>query len=186
MIGWLVFALLALLLLWMIAVYNSLVTLTNDVKNAFTQMDVQLKRRHDLIPNLVAVVKGYMEYERDTLEKVTAARGKALSAAGVRAKAAAENSLTDALHGLFAVIENYPLLKSNENVLQLQEELASTENKIAFSRQLYNDLVANLATKMEIFPNTLVAALFSFKKVDFFTAANADRNVPPISPGTGS
>ena len=160
MVGWILFALFVLFLFWMIYIYNSLVALTNDVKNAFTQIDVQLKRRHDLIPNLVSVVKGYMEYERDTLERVTSARVKALSAAGIHARAVAENMLTHALNGLFAVIENYPVLKSSENVLHLQEELASTENKIAFSRQLYNDLVANLSTKLESIPEHDLIALF--------------------------
>ena len=180
MVGWILFALFVLFLFWMIYIYNSLVALTNDVKNAFTQIDVQLKRRHDLIPNLVSVVKGYMEYERDTLERVTSARTKALAAAGIHARAVAENMLTHALNGLFAVVENYPVLKSSESVLNLQEELASTENKIAFSRQLYNDLAANLATKMEIFPNTIIASLFSFQKAEYFTAEETDRSLPPV------
>jgi LemA protein len=180
---WILFALFVLFLFWMIYIYNTLVALKNNVKNAYTQIDVQLKRRHDLIPNLVSVVKGYMEYERDTLERVTSARASALSAAGIHARAVAENMLTHALNGLFAVIENYPVLKSNENVLHLQEELASTENRIAFSRQLYNDLVANLATKIEIFPNTIIAALFSFQKADYFTADEADRRLPSADTG---
>ena len=138
--------------LWIIVTYNKLVSLKNEVKNAWKQIDVQLKRRHDLIPNLVAVVKGYMEYERDTFERVTEARAGAISAIGIREKISGENLLSQALNGLFVVMENYPVLKSNENVLQLQEELTSTENKIAFSRQLYNDLTANFVTKMEIFP----------------------------------
>ena len=178
MVGWILFTLFALFLFWMIYIYNSLVALTNDVKNAFTQIDVQLKRRHDLIPNLVSVVKGYMEYERATLERVTSARVTALSAAGIPAKAVAENMLTRALKDLFAVIENYPVLKSNENVLHLQEALASTENRIAFSRQLYNDLVANLATKREIFPNMIIAALFSFQQAEYFTAEETDKRLP--------
>jgi LemA protein len=185
MVGWIVFALFILFLFWMIYLYNSLVALTNDVKNAFTQIDVQLKRRHDLIPNLVSVVKGYMDYERDTLERVTSARARALSAAGMHARAAAEDTLTHALNGLFAVIENYPVLKSSENVLQLQEELSSTENRIAFSRQLYNDLVANLATQMERFPNSVIAGLFSFKKAEYFTAEETDRSLPRVDSDTG-
>jgi LemA protein len=184
MAGWILFALFVLFLFWMIYIFNSLVALTNDVKNAFTQIDVQLKRRHDLIPNLVSVVKGYMEYERDVLERVTTARMKALSAAGIHARASAENMLTHALNGFCAVIENYPVLKSSESVLQLQEELASTENRIAFSRQLYNDLVANLATKMELFPNTIIAALFSFKNAEYFTAEETDRSLPSADTGT--
>src|SRR4030043_422385 len=121
---WILIAVIVLFILWMIFIYNRLVTLRNEVKNAWYQIDVQLKRRHDLIPNLVSVVKGYMEYERNTLERVTSARMKALSAAGIHTRAVAENMLTQALDGLFAVIENYPVLKSSESVLQLQEELA--------------------------------------------------------------
>jgi LemA protein len=184
MVGWILFALFLLFLFWMIYIYNSLVALTNDVKNAFTQIDVQLKRRHDLIPNLVSVVKGYMDYERDTLERVTSARTMALFAAGIHARAAAENILTHALNGLFAVIENYPVLKSSENVLNLQEELASTENKIAFSRQLYNDLVANLTTKIEVFPNNLIASLFAFRKAEYFSAEETDKRLPSADTGT--
>jgi LemA protein len=183
MVGWILFALFVLFLFWMIYIYNSLVALTNDVKNAFTQIDVQLKRRHDLIPNLVSVVKGYMEYERDTLERVTTARMKALSASGIHARAAAENMLTHALNGFFAVIENYPVLKSNESVLHLQEELTSTENKIAFSRQLYNDLVANLSTRLEVFPNNLIASFFSFRKAEYFSADEPDKGLPSADTG---
>ncbi|MDQ7787731.1 MAG: LemA family protein [Thermodesulfovibrionales bacterium] len=157
-------------LFWIIIIYNSLVSLRNDVTNAWHQIDVQLKRRHDLIPNLVSVVKGYMEYERNVLERITTVRTKAITAADMRAKAAAEDSLTQSLKSLFAVMENYPVLKSNENVMELQEELVSTENKIAFSRQLYNDLVANLATKIEIFPNNMVSSLFGFRKTEYFSA----------------
>ena len=176
--GWIFIAVFILLLFWMIFIYNQLVALRNEVKNAWKQIDVQLKRRHDLIPNLVSVVKGYMEFERETLEKVTAARSRAISAAGIHEKAVAENLLTQALSRLFAVIENYPVLKSNENVLQLQEELTSTENRIAFSRQLYNDLAANLATKIEVFPNNIIASLFTFQKAEYFSAGEGDRALP--------
>ncbi|HWR59020.1 MAG TPA: LemA family protein, partial [Thermodesulfovibrionales bacterium] len=134
-------------LLWIIHVYNRLVVLKNEVNSAWSQIDVQLKRRHDLIPNLVSVVKGYMDFERDTLEKVIAARAKALSSVGMRERAMAEDRLTAALGTLFAVFESYPTLKSNENVMELQEELTSTENRIAFARQFYNDLVANFRIK---------------------------------------
>jgi LemA protein len=180
---WICIGSIILLLLWVIRVYNSLVELRNEVKNAWKQIDVQLKRRHDLIPNLVSVVKGYMQHERDTFEKVTSARSRALSAAGVHEKALAENSLTQALRGLFAVIENYPVLRSNENAMHLQEELTTTENRIAFSRQLYNDLAANLATKIEIFPNNIVASLFSFSKAEYFTADEAERILPSAETG---
>jgi len=178
MVGWIFIAVFILLLFWMIFIYNQLVALRNEVKNAWKQIDVQLKRRHDLIPNIVSVVKGYMEFERDTLERVTTARARAISATGIREKAVAENLLTYALSRLFAVIENYPVLKSNENVMQLQEELTSTENRIAFSRQLYNDLVANLATKIEVFPNNIIASLFAFQKAEYFSAEEGDKDLP--------
>jgi LemA protein len=181
MITWIPVSLVILFLFWMIIIYNSLVALKNDVRNAWKQIDVQLKRRHDLIPNLVNVVKGYMQYERETLEKVVSARTRALAATYLTEKAAAEKVLTQALGRLFAVMENYPVLKSNVNVLELQEELTSTENKISFSRQLYNDLVANYTTKLEIFPNTLVASLFGFRTEEFFSAENDDRRVPPAA-----
>jgi LemA protein len=181
MITWIAVSLVILFLFWMIFIYNRLVALKNEVRNAWKQIDVQLKRRHDLIPNLVNVVKGYMQYERDTLEKVVTARTRALAATYLSEKAAAENVLTQALGSLFAVMENYPVLKSNLNVMELQEELTSTENKISFSRQLYNDLVANYSTKLEIFPNTLVASLFGFRKEDFFSAEKGDTRVPPAA-----
>jgi LemA protein len=175
---WILIIIIVLPALWIIVTYNKLVSLKNEVKNAWKQIDVQLKRRHDLIPNLVAVVKGYMEYERDTLEGVTEARAKALSAVSIRSKAVAEDFLSQALGRLFAVIENYPLLKSNENVLYLQEELTSTENKIAFSRQLYNDLVANYATTREVFPNNIIVLLFSFQTAEYFSAEEGDKGLP--------
>ena len=181
MIAWIPISLIILFLFWMIVIYNSLVALKNEVNNAWKQIDVQLKRRHDLIPNLVNVVKGYMQYERDTLEKVVSARARAVAATYLSEKAAAENVLTQALGRLFAVIENYPVLKSNVNVLELQEELTSTENKISFSRQFYNDLVANYTTKLEIFPNTLIASLFDFRKEEFFLAEKDDMRVPPAT-----
>ena len=175
---WIPVAVIALLLFWIIIIYNGLIALKNDVKNAWKQIDVQLKRRHDLIPNLVTVVKGYMDFERDTLERVTSARARAISAAGIREKISAENSLSEALSRLFAVIENYPVLKSNENVMQLQEELTTTENRIAFSRQLYNDLAANFATKIEVFPNNIISSLFGFHKAEFFSIEEIDKSLP--------
>jgi LemA protein len=176
--NWIFITTIALFLFWMIFIYNRLVSLRNEVKNAWYQIDVQLKRRHDLIPNLVSVVKGYMDFERDTLERVTSARTKALSAVGVHNKAIAENVLTQALGRLFVVMENYPTLKSNENVMQLQEELASTENRIAFARQLYNDLVANFRTKLEVFPDNIIASLFAFHSVEYFSVEEADKGLP--------
>lgn len=179
MAGLIIFALIILfLLLWLIIIFNRLVSLKNEVQSAWSQIDVQLKRRYDLIPNLVSAVKGYMEFERDTLERVTLARINALSAVRLFDKAAVEEKLTQAVKSLFAVMENYPVLKSNENVLRLQEELTSTENRIAFARQFYNDLVANYITKLEIFPDNIIASMFSFKGAEYFKAENEDKELP--------
>ena len=175
---WILITVIGLFLLWVIITYNQLIALKNEVRNAWKQIDVQLKRRHDLIPNLVSVVKGYMEFERDTLEKVTSARARAMSAMGFREKVSAENVLSKALGGLFALIENYPVLKSNENVLQLQEELTSTENRIAFARQLYNDLVANFAIKIESFPSNIIASVFKFNKAEYYSIREIERSIP--------
>lgn len=181
MIGWIFLAVLGLMLVWIVLIYNSLVSIRNDVQSSWKQIDVQLKRRHDLIPNLVQTVKGAMEFEQDTLEKVISARAKAVSAATPGTKAEAENMLTQALGKLFAVMENYPALKSNQNVMQLQEELTSTENRIAFARQLYNDLVANLRTKLQVFPNNIVSSLFNFQPEEYFGAEEADRSAPAVN-----
>lgn len=178
MISWIIIAVIVLCLLWIILVYNQLVELKNEVKNAWAQIDIQLKRRHDLIPNLVSVVKGYMEFERNTLEQVALARTKAIAASSIHEKAIAENILSQSLGRLFAVIENYPVLKSNENVMQLMEELTTTENRIAFSRQLYNDLAANFATKIEIFPNNIISSVFSFQKAEYFSPEITDKRLP--------
>lgn len=181
MFGWIVLAILGLILVWLILIYNGLISLRNDVQNAWKQIDVQLKRRHDLIPNLVTTVKGAMEFEQDTLEKVISARTRAVSAPSPAAKAEAENILTQTLGKLFALMENYPALKSNQNVMQLQEELTSTENKISFARQFYNDLVANYRTKLQIFPNSFVSSMFNFKTEEYFGAEEADRAVPGVN-----
>ena len=181
MVGWIVFAILGLVLVWLILIYNGLISLRNDVQDAWKQIDVQLKRRHDLIPNLVTTVKGAMEFEQDTLEKVISARARAVSAPTTVTKAEAENMLTQALGKLFALMENYPALKSNQNVMQLQEELTSTENKISFARQLYNDLVANYRTKLQVFPNNFVSSMFNFKTEEYFGAEEADRTVPNVN-----
>jgi LemA protein len=181
MIGWILLGTVILFLLWVIITYNSLISLRNNVQNAWKQIDVQLKRRHDLIPNLVSGVKGAMEFEQDTLEKVISARTKAVSSVGAKEKAGAENMLTETLGRLFAVMENYPDLKSNVNIMQLQEELTSTENKISFSRQLYNDLVADYRTKQEVFPDTIIVSVFSgFQKEEYFEASAVDRAVPIV------
>ncbi len=176
---WSILGILAVILLWVIITFNLLTSLRNQVHNAWKQIDVQLKRRHDLIPNLVSTVKGAMEFEQDTLEKVINARAKAVSAVGTQQKASAENMLTQALGRLFVVMENYPDLKTNENIMHLQEELTSTENRIGFARQLYNDLVANYRTKQEIFPNNVIVSLFAgFQKEEYFEAEESDRAVP--------
>jgi len=181
MSGLIVLAIVGLVIAWLILIFNSLVSLRNDVQGSWKQIDVQLKRRHDLIPNLVSTVKGALEFEQDTLEKVISARAKAVSAGTPQTKAAAENMLTQALGKLFAVMENYPALKSNQNVMQLQEELTSTENRIAFARQLYNDLVANYRTKLQVFPNNLVSSMLGFRAEEYFGAEEAARTAPSVN-----
>lgn len=168
MFGLFFLILIIVLVAWVIGIYNGLVQIRNQVRNAWAQIDVQLKRRHDLIPNLVEVVKDYMSYEQETLTKVIEARGKALAAQGVAAVSAAENALTGALKSLFAVVENYPDLKANQNVLKLQEELTSTENKIAFARQYYNDSVMRMNNKIEMFPSNIIANTFNFQREQFY------------------
>ncbi len=154
--------------LWLILIYNSLIRFRYRAREAWSDIDIQLKRRYDLIPNLVETVKGYAAHERTVFEKVTEARAKALGAAGKLEKAGAENILTDALKTLFAVVENYPQLKANENFLELQRELSDTENKIHAARRFYNGNVMDYNTKIEVFPNNLIAGLFGFRKEEFF------------------
>jgi len=179
MVGLIVLAVIVLIILWGIGIYNRLVAMRNEVQNSWKQIDVQLKRRHDLIPNLVSVIKGAMEFEQDTLEKVINARAKAVSAGSTQDKVNAENMLTQALGKLFAVMENYPQLKSNENIMQVQEELTSTENRIGFARQLYNDLVAQYRTKQEVFPNNIfVGFIGGFNKEVYFEAEEEARKAP--------
>lgn len=166
--------------LFLIVTYNSLVQLRQRVQNAWSQVDVQLKRRYDLIPNLVNAVKGYAQHEKDTLDKVTQARNMAITAGSVSEQARAENMLSGALKSLFAVAEAYPELKANANFLQLQAELSGTESKIAFARQFYNDTVQIFNTKIELFPSNLVAGMLGFVTVDYFTLqeeAEARQNV---------
>jgi LemA protein len=170
-----------LVLFWAIAQYNRLVSLRNQVENGWKQIDVQLKRRHDLIPNLINTVKGYMQYEQETLQKVIQARNAAAGASGVADAAAKEDALTGALSRLFALAENYPTLKANENVKQLQEELASTENKISFARQFYNDIAMKFNIAQQMFPGNIIATLFNFKRSELFEVTNAaDREVPTV------
>jgi LemA protein len=181
MVGLILLGIIVLVILWMVMIYNGLIARRNDVQGSWKQIDVQLNRRHDLIPNLVATVKGAMEFEQDTLDKVISARAKAVSASGPQSKAEAENMLTQALGKLFAVMENYPDLKSNQNVMQLQEELTSTENRISFARQLYNDLVANYRTALQVFPYNLVSSLFNFRPEEYFEAPAETRAVPAVN-----
>ncbi|MBI5073951.1 MAG: LemA family protein [Nitrospirae bacterium] len=175
---WILAGFFLLLALWGICIYNRLVMLKNDVRNAWSQVDVQLKRRYDLIPNLVAAVKGFMEHEKTLLQNVVDARARAMAADRIRDRSSAEDSLTNCLNGFFAVMEGYPVLKSNENVMHLQEELVSTENRIAFSRQLYNDLVANYRTRLEVFPDMIISSLFSFRPAEYFSAGRDDLQLP--------
>jgi LemA protein len=162
--------------------YNSLVKRRNQVDNSWSQIEVQLKRRYDLIPNLVESVKDYMAYEQETLTAVTNARAAAIDAGsqGPEAQAEAENMLTGTLKSLFAVAENYPDLKANQNVMQLQEELTSTENKISFARQFYNDSVLTFNNKVQTFPSNLIAGMFNFTTRQFFEAPEAERAVPTV------
>jgi len=167
-----------------IVTYNRLVRLRNQVKNAWAQIDVQLKRRHDLIPNLIETVKGYMKYERETLEAITKARNLAqqVASSGPAVRAKAEAELSSALGRLLAVVENYPDLKANQNFLALQEELTSTENKISFSRQYYNDSVLSYNNRTQMFPSNMVASMTGFKASEFFEVSVAgEREAPKVS-----
>lgn len=170
------------LLLWLIGIFNALVQLRNQVKNAWSQIDVQLKRRHDLIPNLIETAKGYMTHERDTLENITKARNLAQQASGPGEAGKAESALSAAMSQFYVVVENYPDLKANENFLALQEELTSTENKISFARQYYNDETMKFNTKIEMFPSNIVADMFNFKQSEFFEIEEPEqREVPKVS-----
>jgi LemA protein len=181
---WIILGLVGVLLVTLIIIYNSLVRLRNQVRNSWSQIDVQLKRRHDLIPNLMETVKGYMKHERETLEAVTKARTSAVEASGkgVGQQAKAEGALSEILTRFFAVAENYPDLKANQNFLALQEELTSTENKISFARQFYNDGVMYLNNKVQMFPSNIVAGMTGFRMEEFFEIeVAAEREVPKVS-----
>ena len=174
-------AIILIVALWFVITYNGLVRLRNAVKNAWSQIDVQLKRRYDLIPNIVETVKGYAAHEKTTLENVIKARQAGIDASTVKDQAAAENMITGALRQLFALSEAYPNLKANENFLALQEELASTENKISFSRQYYNDTVQTFNTRQEMFPANLVASMLGFQPAEFFEIElAAEREAPKV------
>jgi len=185
-------ALIAALIMYAIGIYNSLINLRNRVKNAFAQIDVQLTRRHDLIPNLIEAVKGYMKHERETLDAVISARNSAVSnlnaakqdpsnAEAIKKLGASEGALGSALGRLFALSEAYPDLKANQNMLQFQEELGSTENKVAFSRQAFNDAVLSYNNKAENFPNSIIAGMFSFELASFLEIESEEkREVPDV------
>jgi LemA protein len=173
---------LVLLAGFVVGIYNTLIRRRNQVDNAWSQIDVQLKRRHDLIPNLVETAKGYMKHERETFEAITKARSQAMGARTVSEASKAEGALGEALSKFMLVVENYPDLKANQNFLALQEELTSTENKIAFARQNYNDQVLFFNNKIQMFPSNIVAGTFGFGKRDFFEVeAPAEREVPKVS-----
>ena len=175
-------AVLVLLFVFVIGIYNALIRLRNQVNNAWSQIDVQLKRRHDLIPNLVETAKGYMKHERETFEAITNARSQAMGAKSVTEASKAEGALGEALSKFMLLVENYPDLKANQNFLAVQEELTSTENKIAFARQSYNDQVLFFNNKIQMFPSNIVAGMFKFDKRDFFEIEiAAEREVPKVS-----
>ena len=178
---WIIIAVVVILILWIIGAFNSLVGFRNQVKNAWAQIDVQLKRRYDLIPNLVETVKGYAKHERETFEMVTKARNLAqqASSAGAAERGKLEGALGAALGRLLAVAEAYPELKANQNFLALQEELTSTENKISFSRQYYNDSVLKFNNKIQMFPSNVIAGMFNFKLGEFFEVTVAAEKEPP-------
>ena len=176
MIGaWVLIGLLVVAALVIIGGYNGLVSLRSRVQNAWSQIDVQLKRRYDLIPNLVETVKGYAAHERQTFDSVTKARADAINAQGVAQQAEAENQITSALRSLFAVAEAYPELKANQNFLALQEELTATEGRIAYARQFYNDAVLQLNTKVQSFPSNIIANMFGFREHEYFEADDTSR-----------
>src|ERR1022692_853143 len=193
MVGYILLALIVIVVIWAISIYNGLVGRRNQLKNAFSQIDVQLKRRYDLIPNLVETAKGYIKHERETLEAVTQARNIAYAAAktaasnpgdsnAVKSLAAAEGGLGGALSRLMMVSEQYPDLKANQNMMQLTEELTSTENKISFARQAYNDSVMTYNTDREVFPSNLIANMFNFGPAELFVVDKPEqKDAPKVS-----
>jgi LemA protein len=172
---WIVLIIIAVIILFAIIYFNSIVRLRNQVRNAFSQIDVQLKRRNDLIPNLVETVKGYAKHEKGVLEEVTKARAAIMSAKTTEERAKASNALSGTLKTLFAVAENYPQLKANENFMQLQEELSGTESKIAYARQFYNDSVLTYNNRIQTFPGNMFAGIGNFKEEPMFQATEEER-----------
>lgn len=178
---WVIGGGLVLVALYGVALYNTFVSLRQKVTEAWSDIDIQLKRRYDLIPNLVETVKGYASHESGVFEEVTKARSQAMQASGLEDKAEAENILSSTLKSLFAISENYPDLKANENFLELQRELSDTENKIQASRRFYNSVVLSLNTKVESFPDTIIANMFGFTKKDYFEVTEAEKEVVKVS-----
>lgn len=172
---WIILGFIALIILWLIAVYNGLITLKNRTKEAWSDIDVQLKRRYDLIPNLVETVKGYAKHERELFEKVTKARTEAIQARGMAEKAQKENMLSETLKSIFAVAENYPDLKASQNFLELQEELTDTEDKIEAARRFYNGNVRDFNIKIQVFPNNLIARQLGFREFELFEAKGVEK-----------
>jgi LemA protein len=172
---WIVIGIVAVIAIWLMLAYNGLIMLRTRIDNAWSQIDVQLKRRYDLIPNLVETVKGYAKHEKEIFENVTKARSALMSAQGPAEKAKADNMLSGTLKSLFAVAENYPQLRANENFKMLQEELSGTESKIAYSRQFYNDNVMTFNAKVQMFPTSIIAGMFGFRMRDFFKTEGAER-----------
>ncbi len=177
---WIVLGVLAIIVLWVIMVYNGLIHLKVRCEEAWSDIDVQLKRRYDLIPNLIETVKGYASHEKELFTRVTEARAAAMSAGSVADKAAKENMLSDTLKSLFAVSENYPQLKTSDNFLQLQRELTDTEDKVAYSRRFYNGNVRDFNIKIQVFPNNLIAGMLHFEKKDLFEIAEAEKAAPKV------
>lgn len=172
---WIILGIIVLLVIWLVVLYNGLVKLRNRIENAWAQIDVQLKRRYDLIPNLVETVKGYASHEKETLENVISARNMGMQAQGPQEQAQAENMITGALKSLFALQEAYPDLKANQSFLELQEELTATEGRIAYARQFYNDTVYKYNTKIQTFPAVMVAGIFRFTEREYFEADDESR-----------
>jgi len=175
---WIILIILAVVAVFVVGIYNGLVQLRNRCDNSWAQVDVQLRRRYDLIPNLVETVKGYAQHEKETFQKVTEARAQALNAGNVQEQGQAENMLTGALKSLFAVSESYPELKANQNFMMLQEELAGTESKIAYSRQFYNDTVMKFNTKQQVFPSNIIANMFNFQEKEYFEIEEPEAKEP--------
>ncbi len=175
---WIILIILAVVAVFVVGIYNGLVQLRNRCDNSWAQVDVQLRRRYDLIPNLVETVKGYAQHEKETFQKVTEARAQALNAGTVQDQGQAENMLTGALKSLFAISENYPELKANQNFMMLQEELAGTESKIAYARQFYNDTTMKFNTKQQVFPSNIIANMFNFQEKEYFEIEEPEAKEP--------